>query len=126
MPSTRSACTAFSIMRPTSKPRSPSRRWPEGANRRRPMNLPRLCAVLFGLAALVSFAPARAGEAHWPDTLVIATATPGGTYYVYGEGLAKILTRALDLPVTIVPTEGPAENIARLEAGSAQLGFVTM
>ena len=23
----------------------------------------------------------RAGEAHWPDTLVIGTASPGGTYY---------------------------------------------
>ena len=36
----------------------------------------------------------RAAEPHWPDHLTIGTASPGGTYYVYGEGLAKILTRA--------------------------------
>jgi hypothetical protein len=36
---------------------------------------------------------ARSGEAHWPDTLTIGTGSPGGTYYEYGEGLAKLLTR---------------------------------
>ena len=43
-----------------------------------------------------------------------------------GAGLAQILTRALDLPVVTRPTEGPAENIALLEAGEAKLGFVTV
>jgi TRAP transporter TAXI family solute receptor len=44
---------------------------------------------------------------------------------VYGEGLAKILTRALDLPVSMRPTEGPAQNIELLEAGETKLAFVT-
>ena len=67
-----------------------------------------------------------AAEPYWPDHLTIGTASPGGTYFVYGEGLAQILTRALDLPVVARPTEGPAENIALLEAGEAKLGFVTV
>jgi uncharacterized protein len=67
----------------------------------------------------------RAAEPDWPDHLNIGTASPGGTYYVYGEGLAKILTRALDLPVLRLVTEGPAQNIELLEAGEARLGFVT-
>jgi TRAP transporter TAXI family solute receptor len=76
------------------------------------------------VAALAS--PVRAGEPHWPDHVTIGTASPGGTYYVYGDGLAKILTRALDLPVAMRPTEGPVENIELLEAGEAKLGFVTV
>ena len=79
------------------------------------------------VAATLAFAsPSRAAEPHWPDHLTIGTASPGGTYYVYGEGLARILTRDLDLPVVMRPTEGPAENIALLEAGEAKLGFVTV
>ena len=69
---------------------------------------------------------APAAEPYWPDHLTIGTASPGGTYFVYGAGLAQILTRALDLPVVARPTEGPAENIALLEAGEAKLGFVTV
>jgi TRAP transporter TAXI family solute receptor len=77
-------------------------------------------------AALVAAAPVRAGEPHWPDHLTIGTASPGGTYHVYGDGLARILTRELGLPVAMRATEGPAENIALLEAGEAKLGFVTI
>jgi uncharacterized protein len=69
---------------------------------------------------------AGAGEPNWPDHLNIGTASPGGTYYVYGEGVAKILTRALELPVVRLATEGPAQNIELLEAGEARLGFVTI
>ena len=28
----------------------------------------------------------------WPKSLTLGTASPGGTYYVYGETLAQILT----------------------------------
>jgi TRAP transporter TAXI family solute receptor len=85
-----------------------------------------LVRLAFVAAALLAQARAHAGEPHWPDHLTIASAAPGGTYYVYGEGLAKILTRILDLPVTRLATEGPAQNIELLESGEAKLGFVTM
>ena len=68
----------------------------------------------------------RAGEANWPDTLTIGTASPGGTYHRYGEGLARLLTRKLGLPVAMRETEGPVENIKLLEAGEVQLAFVTL
>ncbi len=84
-------------------------------------------AAAGALGALVlATASGRAAEPHWPDHLTIGTASPGGTYYVYGDGLAKILTRALDLPVVMRATEGPLENIALLEAGEAKIGFVTI
>lgn len=88
------------------------------------MRIARLAAI--ALVALAAATVARAAEPHWPDQLTIGTASPGGTYHVYGEGLAKILTRNLDLPVAMRPTEGPTENIALLEAGEAKLGFVTV
>jgi uncharacterized protein len=84
----------------------------------------RLVAVLAAVVVLPQVA--RPGEAHWPDTLTIGTGSPGGTYYEYGEGLAKLLTRKLDIPVAMRATEGPTENIRLLEAGEIQLAFVTL
>src|SRR5918997_4909284 len=40
-----------------------------------------------------------AAEPHWPPVLTLSTASPGGTYFAYGEGLAQILTRALGILV---------------------------
>jgi TRAP transporter TAXI family solute receptor len=91
------------------------------------MNAHWLRLAIFAAAAALSWpAPSRSGEPNWPDQLLIGTASPGGTYYVYGEGLAAILTRALDLPVVRLATEGPTQNIELLEAGEAKLGFVTI
>jgi uncharacterized protein len=86
--------------------------------------LPRLALVATVLAFCAT--PARAAEPDWPDQLRIGTASPGGTYYVYGEALAKILTRTLDLPVQRLATEGPVQNIELMEAGEVKLGFVTI
>jgi TRAP transporter TAXI family solute receptor len=69
---------------------------------------------------------AWSAEAHWPETLTIGTGSPGGTYYDYGEGLARLLTRKLGISVFTRSTEGPAENIKLLEAGEIQLAFVTL
>src|SRR4029079_4366143 len=68
----------------------------------------------------------RSGEAHWPETLTIGTASPGGTYHAYGVGLARLLTRKLGLPVFMRATEGPVENIKLLEIDEVQLAFVTL
>ena len=81
--------------------------------------------VVCAAALLLWNAPSLAGEPSWPDHLYIGTASPGGTYYVYGEGLARILTRVLELPVVRLATEGPGQNIELLEKGEARLGFVT-
>ncbi|HEX2135916.1 MAG TPA: TAXI family TRAP transporter solute-binding subunit, partial [Microvirga sp.] len=83
--------------------------------------------IIAALAALLLWPRAAlAAEPHWPGSLTIGSASPGGTYYVYGEGLARILTRELGIPVDMRPTEGPSQNILLLEAGEIQLGFVTL
>jgi uncharacterized protein len=84
----------------------------------------RIAALL--LLALVFPTASRADESEWPQTLVIGTASPGGTYYAYGEGLAQLLSRKLGLSVITRPTEGPTENLRLLEADEIHLAFVTL
>jgi len=78
------------------------------------------------LATLMWSAPARAAEPDWPEAITVATGSPGGTYHAYGDGLVKILSRALGIRVAMLPTDGPSENIELIESGEAQIGFVTM
>jgi uncharacterized protein len=86
----------------------------------------RMLGILVGFVALLGLSmPTQSAEPHWPEALVIGTASPGGAYYAYGEGLARILTRALGIRVSMRPTEGPNENIRLLENGEIQIGFIT-
>jgi TRAP transporter TAXI family solute receptor len=82
--------------------------------------------IAFVAAFVSSPMGVRAQLPTWPDTLVLATASPGGTYDVYGQGLARLLTRTLGVRVGTRQTGGPAENIELIERGEAQLAFVTM
>src|SRR4051794_20855887 len=76
------------------------------------------------LALLTLIPPGRAQDA--PRTLTMATASPGGPYYAYGESLARILARTLNIETTAQVTQGPAQNIVLLEKKEALLGFITM
>jgi TRAP transporter TAXI family solute receptor len=69
---------------------------------------------------------ARAEPAAWPRSIALGTGSPGGPYYAYGEGLARILTRILQIEVTAQVTQGPAQNIVLMERQEAMLGFITM
>lgn len=86
-------------------------------------------SVFCGLAAAFaigaqSVALAQSGES--PKSLTLATASPGGVYYVYGEATAKILSESLGMPVNHLPTQGPVHNVKLIESNGAQLGFITM
>jgi TRAP transporter TAXI family solute receptor len=82
------------------------------------------------LIAIMAFAApvsnAGAADPNWPASLTVVTASPGGTYHVYGQALAGILTSVLNLPVSERTTEGPNQNIQLIEANEAQIGFVTL
>ena len=60
---------------------------------------------------------------NWPASLTIGTASPGGVYYVYGQGLAPILNEALGIAVSAQATQGPEQNILLLESGPAPVGL---
>jgi TRAP-type uncharacterized transport system substrate-binding protein len=57
-------------------------------------------AVITVAAALLWLPSPRAAEADWPQSIAIATASPGGVYYVYGQALADIPGKELDIEVT--------------------------
>ena len=66
------------------------------------------------LAALIAIGVgpqgALAAEPHWPSSLTIGTASPGGTYFVYGEALARMLSRELGILVSTRSTGGRAKT----------------
>jgi TRAP transporter TAXI family solute receptor len=78
------------------------------------------------IATLVLIAMAACEDAPAAEPIVIATASPGGPYLTYGQGLARILSRELGQEVTAQSTQGPAQNILLLERKQATLAFITM
>ena len=59
-------------------------------------------------------------------TLTLGTASVGGTYYVYGETVAKILTEKTKFQVVAQQTQGPNQNIVMVDEKKIELGMVTM
>lgn len=56
----------------------------------------------------------------------LGTASVGGVYYVYGAGLAQILTKHVpNLEVAAEVTGGPVVNIGLIQSGEIQLGLST-
>ena len=82
-----------------------------------------VAACLFATGASTSV---LAADPDWPKSLTLATASPGGIYYVYGDALAQILTEKLGIPVNPLPTQGTVHNVKLLDSGGAQLGMTTM
>jgi uncharacterized protein len=80
--------------------------------------------VTLMLAAILFTVPAGADEAGNPA--IIVTASPGGTFYLYGKALAALLTKYLGSPFTAEATQGSTQNIVLLEQHKATLGLATM
>jgi TRAP transporter TAXI family solute receptor len=85
-----------------------------------------LFAVIATLLAIGTSTAVPAASPDWPKSLTLATASPGGTYYVYGEALAQILTEKLGITVNPLPTQGPVHNVKLVDSAGAQLGMITM
>ncbi len=60
-----------------------------------------------------------------PASLMVATASPGGVYAVYGEGLAGLLSETMQIPTSTRQTQGPSQNLALVETGKVELGMTT-
>jgi uncharacterized protein len=77
------------------------------------------------LTAVVFVGMATCEDARAAEPLIIGTASPGGPYLIYGQGLARILSRELGQEVTAQSTQGPAQNIMLLEKKQVMLAFTT-
>jgi TRAP transporter TAXI family solute receptor len=81
-------------------------------------------AVRFGLALIGVALLAAAAQAQSP--LALGTASVGGTYYVYGETVARVLNEKTRLKVVTQQTQGPNQNIVMVDERKLELGMVTM
>jgi TRAP transporter TAXI family solute receptor len=78
------------------------------------------------LTAFLFVPSVHADQTVRPDTLTIGTASPGGTYYPYGKGLAALLTKHVGLTFFDQPTQGTTQNVLLLARHEAVLGLTTM
>lgn len=65
-------------------------------------------------------------ESEYPSTVTIGTASQGGTYYIWGGGLANLLEEHLDVTSNVEVTGGPVHNIQLLDVGDIHMGMVTV
>lgn len=77
-------------------------------------------AITLGTATL---AQDRTG---WPSSLSIGTASQGGVYFVYGNGLAAFITERLGIAASGEVTGGPVQNATLTQMGDMDIGLVTM
>ncbi|WP_346795465.1 TAXI family TRAP transporter solute-binding subunit [Halomonas sp. Bachu 37] len=81
-----------------------------------------LCAT----AAAVAFASSLTATAQErPSSLTISTASPGGVYAIYGEGVAQVVSDVVGVPTSTRQTQGPAQNLVLLQSNQAELAMVT-
>jgi uncharacterized protein len=62
----------------------------------------------------------------WPNSITIGTASQGGTYFIYGNGLASFISENLGINASGEVTGGPVQNVTLVQTGDHQLGLVTM
>jgi uncharacterized protein len=87
---------------------------------------------ILALAALSAASIAISGVAlaqdrdGWPSSLTVGTASQGGTYFIYGTGLASLISENLGINASGEVTGGPVQNATLVETGDHQIGLVTM
>jgi uncharacterized protein len=78
-------------------------------------------------AALLAAGAATAQDRDgWPSSLTVGTASQGGVYFVYGNGLAAYLSEELGISASGEVTGGPVQNVTLVQMGEHDIGLVTM
>jgi TRAP transporter TAXI family solute receptor len=83
----------------------------------------RIPLTLTAIACLAVTAGAVAQDR--PASLTVATASPGGVFAIYGEGLAGIITKATGVKASTRQTQGPSQNLVLVQSGQAEVGMTT-
>jgi uncharacterized protein len=83
-----------------------------------------LFAAALALVAVAASSAPRTSEAQSP--LVLGTASVGGTYNIYGDVVARILTDRARLQIVPQQTQGPNQNVILIDDGKIGLGMTTM
>lgn len=77
-------------------------------------------------AALVTGAAMAQDRTGWPRDLTVGTASQGGVYFVYGNGLAGYIGEALGVNSSGEVTGGPVQNVTLVQMKEHGIGLVTM
>lgn len=65
-------------------------------------------------------------RSNWPSSLSIGTASQGGVYFVYGNGLAGFIGEKLGISASGAVTGGPVQNATLVQTKEQAIGLVTM
>lgn len=76
--------------------------------------------------ALLALPAAAQDRSDWPQSLTVGTASQGGTYFIYGTGLAGLISESLGVNASAEVTGGPVQNATLVQGGDHQIGLVTM
>lgn len=85
-----------------------------------------LSFAAFAAATLVAGTAIAQDRSDWPSDLTVGTASQGGTYFVYGNGLAGFIGEELGINASGEVTGGPVQNVTLVQTGDHDLGLVTM
>lgn len=85
-----------------------------------------ICAFAFGIAMIPPAAAQEADRSDWPNTVVIGTASPGGTHAIYGQGVASIISSHVGLSASTQQTQGPTQNLVLVHSDRINIGLTTM
>lgn len=88
-----------------------------------------LIALFGALSLLVQAAWAQTrsvDRAQWPSQLTIATASAGGTYAVYGEGIAHVIRDVVKIPIATEATQGPSQNLVLIQNRAMDMSMTTL
>lgn len=91
-----------------------------------------ICDLLITIGLLlisvsIAFAQDRdPNRSHWPASMTIATASPGGTYAVYGDGVAQLIRDIVKIPTSTAATQGPSQNLVLIQNRKVDLGMTTL
>ncbi|TVP86032.1 MAG: TAXI family TRAP transporter solute-binding subunit [Thioalkalivibrio sp.] len=76
--------------------------------------------------ALSSTGAIAQDRSDWPRSLTVGTASVGGVYFVYGNGLASFIGEELGIRASGEITGGPVQNATLVQTREHDIGLVTM
>src|SRR3712207_9490747 len=81
----------------------------------------RMKTILAGAAALALAAGAAVAQdrSKWPQSMTLGTASPGGTFAIYGQGFAQLISDVVKVPTSTQQTQGPNQNLVLVQTKRA-------
>lgn len=85
-----------------------------------------IATIATGAALMTAGAAIAQDRTGWPNSLTVGTASQGGVYFVYGNGLAGFIGESLKINASGEVTGGPVQNATLVQMKEHGIGLVTM